>query len=180
MFPNLNSYLQTGVVVSRLKAITQKISSCTPLRILLPAVKDTYKMLLKKKFYQRIPSLLSVFADSFENTPPAHLNEAISDLSQFFLQVLQFREDIEVNGVNDEMAVDFGGTTKDIVAVEESAGKALVTLVLKLSEVTFRPLYEDFYRWTEKDTTHTRRNITFYRYVNTIREIKVLTFVQLK
>lgn len=151
-------------MVSRLKTITQKISNCTPLRVLLPAVKDTYKKLLKNKFYQRIPSLLSVLADSFENVPTAHLNEAITDLSQFFLQVLQFREDVE-GSVNNEMSIDVVVTSKDIAVVEESAGKALVALVLKLSEVTFRPLYEDFYRWTEKSTVHTRRNITFYRCV---------------
>lgn len=135
-----------------------------PLRILLPAVNRTYQNLLTKKSYYCIPSLMSVLAESFDSVQPVELRVAIPDLSKFFLEALQFRESIE-NSEDDMEVDDAENTVKSIAAVEESASKALVALVLKLSEATFRPLYEDLYKWAEKSTKHKQRNITFYRYV---------------
>ncbi|XP_076758858.1 HEAT repeat containing 1 homolog l(2)k09022 [Xylocopa sonorina] len=153
---------KVAVVVSRLKATTQKLSTCIPLRVLLPAVNRTYMTLLAKKTYKRIPALMTVFAESFNNVQPTDLNAAIPDLGTFFLKVLEFREDISHSG--DEMDVDESEMTmKDVVAVEESASKALVSLVLKLSEATFRPLYYKLYDWAARNPQHKQRSITFYR-----------------
>jgi len=118
-------------------------------------------MLLDKKSYICIPSLMSVLAESFDSVPPTELKVEVDNLANFFLEVLQFRERIE-NDV--KMNEDPQVSLKDIVSVEESASKALVALLLKLSEVTFRPLYDKLYRWAANDTQHKQRNITFYRY----------------
>jgi len=118
--------------------------------------------LLSKKFYQYVPSLLDFLADSFDNVQPADLQIEIDNLSKFFLEVFQFREDIE-----NDMEIDDNSkndSLKDIVAVEESASKALVALVLKLSEVTFEPLYNRLYNWAANNPQYKQRNITFYRY----------------
>lgn len=85
-------------------------------------------------------------------------------LTEFFLKVLQFRENAEDSG-SDEMNIDAEDISKDIVAVEASASKAFVTLVLKLSEANFKPLYQDIYKWAEKSTKHKERSITFYKCV---------------
>ncbi|XP_014467752.1 PREDICTED: HEAT repeat-containing protein 1 [Dinoponera quadriceps] len=153
---------KTTVVLSRLKMISQNLSSCVPLNDLLPVVRITYKKQLKKKFYQRIPSLMNVLADSFEKAQSAHIRNEIKSLTEFFLQVLQFRESIK-DPVGDEIDVNVGDTAGHVVAVEESASKAMIALMYKLNDVTFRSLYEDLYRWAEGNTTHLERNITFYR-----------------
>jgi len=118
-------------------------------------------MLLDKKSYICIPSLMNVLAESFDSVPPTELKVEVDNLANFFLEVLQFRERIE-NDV--KMNEDSQVSLKDIVSVEESASKALVALLLKLSEVTFRPLYDKLYGWAANDTQHKQRNITFYRY----------------
>lgn len=118
-------------------------------------------MLLNKKSYECIPSLMSVLSESFDSVPPMELKVEIDNLANFFLEVLQFRERIEDNMKTDDVTQV---TLKDIIAVEESAGKALVALLLKLSEITFRPLYDKLYGWAANDTQHKQRNITFYRY----------------
>lgn len=102
---------------------------------------------------------MSVLAESFDSVPPTELKVEVDNLANFFLEVLQFRERVE-----DNMKTDDDAQVQDIVAVEESASKALVALVLKLSEVTFRPLYDKLYGWAVNDTQHKQRNITFYRY----------------
>ncbi|XP_018306270.1 HEAT repeat-containing protein 1 [Mycetomoellerius zeteki] len=165
---------KASIVISRLKATTQKLSSCIPLRVLLPAVNGTYQLLLDKKSYICIPSLMSVLAESFDSMPPTELKVEVDNLANFFLQVLQFRERIEDNmETQDDQQI----TLKDIVAVEESASKALVALLLKLSEVTFRPFYDKLYGWAANDTQHKQRNITFYRLSANIAECLKSLFV---
>ncbi|KAK2580959.1 hypothetical protein KPH14_006024 [Odynerus spinipes] len=164
-----------GVVVSRLKATTQKLASFVPLRVLLPAINRTYDKLLKKKSYKRVPPLLNILSESFVSIPPADLSAAIPDLVTFFLKVFQFREDVVSS--EDSMEVDDVDVSKDIALVEESSGKALVALVLKLSEATFRPLYYRFYDWAARNPEHKERNITFFRLSASIAECLKSLFV---
>ncbi|KZC12962.1 HEAT repeat-containing protein 1 [Dufourea novaeangliae] len=165
-----------GIVVSRLRATTQRLSGCIPLRVLLPAVNRTYVTLLSKKSYRCIPALMTVLAESFNSVPPADLSAAIPDLGTFFLKVLQFREDI-TNTANDMELDDAELTLKDVVVVEESASKALVALVLKLSEATFRPLYYKLYDWAARNPQHKQRSISFYRLSANIAEYLKSLFV---
>ncbi|XP_036142553.1 HEAT repeat-containing protein 1 [Monomorium pharaonis] len=162
------------IVLSRLKATTQKLSSCISLRVLLPAINGTYQMLLRKKSYKCIPSLMNVLAESFNSERPAELKLDVDNLGDFFLEVLQFRERSEDNIKTDE---DAQITLKDIIAIEDSVSKALEALLLKLSEVTFRPLYDKLYGWATNDTQYKQRNITFYRLSANIAECLKSLFV---
>ncbi|OXU28122.1 hypothetical protein TSAR_002629 [Trichomalopsis sarcophagae] len=164
-----------GLVVSRLKATTQKLSSCIPLRVLLPAINKTYDTLLTNKSYQCIPPLMNIIAESFGSVQSSALSSAIPDLATFFLKVLQFREEVTVS--KGEMEVDGEATLNDVTNVEESASKALVALVLKLSEATFRPLYYRLYDWAARNPQHKQRNITFYRLSANIAECLKSLFV---
>ncbi|XP_015171671.1 PREDICTED: HEAT repeat-containing protein 1 isoform X2 [Polistes dominula] len=164
-----------GVVVSRLKSITQKLASYVPLRVLLPAINKTYDKLYKRNSYKCIPPLLNILSESFVSIPSADLTAAIPDLTSFFLKVFQFREDIVSS--DDLMKIDGVDLFKNIQIVEENAGKALVALVLKLSEATFRPLYYRFYDWATRNSDHKERNITFFRLSANIAECLKSLFV---
>ncbi|KAG6798194.1 HEAT repeat-containing protein 1 isoform X3 [Apis mellifera caucasica] len=165
-----------NIVQSRLNATTQKLSSCIPLRILLPAVNRTYTTLLEKKTYKCIPALMNVLAESFNNVQPIDINTAIPDLGTFFLKILQFREDLFNS--EDLMEIDESELImEDVIIVEESASKALVALVLKLSETTFRPLYYKLYDWAARNPQYKLRNITFYRLSANIAECLKSLFV---
>lgn len=108
---------------------------------------------------------MNVLAESFNNVQPTDINAATPDLGTFFLKILQFREDFFNS--EDVMEVDGSELIKeDVIIVEESASKALVALVLKLSETTFRPLYYKLYDWAARNPQYKLRNITFYRCVN--------------
>lgn len=107
---------------------------------------------------------MNVLVESFNSAQPNDINAVIPDLGTFFLKVLQFREDI--SKPPDDMEIDKSEVTlKDVVVVEESASKALVALVLKLSETTFRPLYYKLYDWAARNPQYKERNITFYRLI---------------
>ncbi|XP_011877756.1 PREDICTED: HEAT repeat-containing protein 1 [Vollenhovia emeryi] len=167
---------KASIVLSRLKATTHDLASCLPLRVLLPSVSETYETLLNKKTYECIPSLMNVLTESFDDMQPKELKEEIDNLTGFFLKVLEFRErtenDMEMDEYNSQVSLKC-----HIVAVEESASKALVALLLKLSEVTFRPFYDMLYEWAAIDTQHKQRNITFYRLSANIAECLKSLFV---
>ena len=107
---------------------------------------------------------MRILSESFNSVQLLELSNAISDLASFFLKVLQFREEVTIS--KGEMEIDGAATLVDVTNVEESASKALVALVLKLSEATFRPLYYRLYDWAARNPQHKQRNITFYRYAN--------------
>ncbi|XP_058792928.1 HEAT repeat-containing protein 1 homolog [Phymastichus coffea] len=155
-------------IVLRLKAITQKLTSCIPVRVLLPAVNKTYDTLLSSKSYQSISPLLDIFAESFNNIQSSELNNIIPEIGSFFLKTLQFREEVTIS--HGDMEIDGEATIKDVANIEESASKALVTLVLRLNEATFRPLYYKLYDWVARNSQHKERNITFYRLSANIAE----------
>lgn len=165
-----------GIVVSRLKATGNKLASSVPLRVLLPAVKNTYDELLSKKKYKYIDPLLGILAESFTNIQTSDLNTAMPNLIAFFLNALEFREQI---GKSEDMEVDddFGVVLSDIKSVEESASKTMVALIFKLNEDTFRPFYYRLYDWAARNPQHKHRNITFYRLSATIADSLKSLFV---
>ncbi|XP_011298261.1 HEAT repeat-containing protein 1, partial [Fopius arisanus] len=165
-----------GIIVSRLKIIRQKLVSCIRMRVLLPAVEKTYTSLLKTQCYQCIPVLMGILGESFGSLTSQDLQGAIPEVTTFFLRVLQFREDVEdviVPGDDHRSIQEFLG----IADVEESAGKSLVALVLKLSEATFRPLYYKLYDWAARNPEKKLRNITFYRLSANIAECLKSLFI---
>ncbi|XP_057330198.1 HEAT repeat-containing protein 1 homolog [Microplitis mediator] len=158
-----------GVIVSKLKATCEKISTNVRMSPLLRTVAEVYESFIDKKTYHYIPQLMTILADSFTTLTPAGLGAVVGDLTDFFLKVLQFREEL---GGSQDMQVDEDAEVlkKTIVLVEESAGKALVSLVLKLSESTFRSFYYKLYDWAARDSEFKYRNITFYRLSSSIAD----------
>lgn len=75
----------------------------------------------------------------------------------FFLAALQFRADCSAEDSDTPVLPD------DIAQVEGYVVDALVALVLKLSESTFRPLYYTLFHWATSSDAHKDRAITFYR-----------------
>ena len=165
-----------GLIVSRLKATTQKLVGCIELRVLLPAVAKSYGALIKSKSYQCIPPLMNILAESFSHVPGTELQAAIPDLSTFFLKVLQFREDMTIiaeNGMDDDESNVV--TMKDVVCVEDSAIRVVVALVPKFNEPTFRPFYYKLYDWATRNPDRKLRNIIFYRY--TLKKKSIRNFL---
>ncbi|XP_014226389.1 HEAT repeat-containing protein 1 [Trichogramma pretiosum] len=170
-----SEHAKSAMLITRLRATTQKLSSSTPLRVLLPAAEKTYNKMLEAKNYQHVPALMTILAESFGSVKNTELSHAVPDLTNFFLKVLQFREEVTVN--DSDMDVDGEVTLADVTCVEKSASQAVVALVLKLSEATFRPLYYRLYDWAARNPQFKQRNITFYRLSANIAESLKSLFV---
>lgn len=144
-------------VMNKLKNIKQKIGSVIPSRVLIPAIEASYGVLLEKANYKSVGSLMDILGECLQNLTPADIQALLPDLTNFFLNALQFR----TNGqVSDE----------DINTVEKYVIKALTNLVLKLSETTFRPLYYRLFDWAVRSEEKNERIITFYSLSSGIAE----------
>lgn len=121
-----------------------------PHRVLIPSVARSHNQLLDKKHFDATKHLLSVLSDSFSAS--TDFMKLLPELSKFFMSALQFRSDCQV--MDKEVTFDV------IDKVEYSVIEALVAMVLKLSESSFKPLYFQLFHWTSE---HRDRSITFYR-----------------
>lgn len=140
-------------IVAKLDLIRQKLASEVPLRILVPVVKSTHFYLLGKRKYVAIGLLMSILADSFSEVSSSDYNHLRTELSSFFLAALQFRSDCASTTFDPEI----------VNSVEGNVVKAMVALVLKLSESSFRPLYYNLFHWATSLDECKERLITFYR-----------------
>jgi U3 small nucleolar RNA-associated protein 10 len=81
----------------------------------------------------------------------------MTELTAFFVSALQFRADCSTRNSDTPISQD------TIAQAEGYVVTALVALVLKLSESTFRPLYYTLFHWATSSDAHKDRIITFYR-----------------
>lgn len=147
---------KTSVICNKLTTIKVKISSTIQPRVLIPIISQCYDLLLKKRNFDAIGPAMNILADSFADVTGPEFSSLQHDLTNFFLSALQFRNDhTDDSSISDEQ----------IDQIEEYIIKALVALVLKLSESSFRPLYFKIYDWSVRDCVgnNKERAITFYR-----------------
>lgn len=147
---------KTTVICNKLATIKVKISSTIQPRVLIPIISQCYDLLLKKRNFDAIGPAMNILADSFADVTGPEFSTLQHDLTNFFLSALQFRND---------HADDASISDEQIDQIEEYIIKALVALVLKLSESSFRPLYFKIYDWSIRDCVgnNKERAITFYR-----------------
>lgn len=148
---------KTSNVLQKLKGIRQKIATSVPSRILIPSMKKCYSKVMAEDV-QALGPLAGVLADSFSAMSATELQHQMLELTNFFLTALQFRSETSNHSA-------------DVISVAEGhIIDALVALVLKLSESSFRPLYYNIFHWATATEAPKDRIITFYRLSSSIAE----------
>ncbi|KAK5645643.1 hypothetical protein RI129_004107 [Pyrocoelia pectoralis] len=132
---------------AKIQSVQLKLGQLVPLRVLLPAVQESYTVLVNKGKFSAIEPLMKVLCESLNTLKGNDIQSHLGDLTNFFLQALQFRTDSKCENVDQ---------------IEENIIKAIGSLVLKLSETTFRPLYYKIFDWAVRTDVKTERIITFY------------------
>lgn len=147
-----------STVFGRLNGIFQNLSSSIPPRILIPTIENSYRELVKNEKYEAIGPVMNILSDCFVHIGTDEIQGLQNDLSNFFLIALEFRcehQDLE---------------EEELQKIEEFVMNAIVSLILKLSENTFKPLYYKIYDWAIRESTMKERSITFYKLSNHIAE----------
>ncbi|XP_078136067.1 HEAT repeat-containing protein 1 [Sander vitreus] len=139
----------------RLASLRSTLATVLPPRVLLPAVARCYSsMVLDRK--EQLPALLGVLKQHIGQMEKEPLSFHQSELTSFFLSALDFR------------AQHCQGDLKKTAEIEGCVIDCLIAMVMKLSEVTFRPLFFKLLDWSKSGSSE--RLLTFYRLSDFIAE----------
>lgn len=152
-----------GALAGKLETMRGNVGGSVPPRILVPIIGETYATLLAARHYDAIGPLMSILSESLSRMKPPELPTLLPDLTTFFLSALEFR-----CGETDLAAIE---------TVEDRVIRSLTTVVLKMSETTFRPFFYRLYNWAMRGDTRSDRVITFYRSTHRIADSLKSLFV---
>ncbi|XP_015227293.1 PREDICTED: HEAT repeat-containing protein 1 [Cyprinodon variegatus] len=139
----------------RVSSLRSTLATKLPPRVLLPTLSRCYSSMVEDRKDQ-LEALMSVLKEHIAQMDSEQLAVHQSELTTFFLTALDFR------------AERSQGDLQRAWQVEGGVIECLITMVMKLSEVTFRPLFFKLFDWTKSDRKE--RLLTFYRLCDRIAE----------
>lgn len=164
----ISPYLQdTLTQVSRLSRVAERLTSCpqlrvrlssltstlatkVPPRVLLPNLSKCYSNMVSSQ-QNRLAPLMNIMKQHIGQMEKEQLISQQSELTTFFLSALDFRSE------------HCRGDLKKADEVEGCVIDALLAMVMKLSEVTFRPLFFKLVDWCKTEGAPKERMLTFCR-----------------
>ncbi|KAM9838096.1 HEAT repeat-containing protein 1 [Aulostomus maculatus] len=139
----------------RLASLRSTLATRLPPRVLLPVLSRCYSVMVVDRKGQ-LAALMSILKEHLSHMDRDQLNNHQSELTSFFLVALDFR------------AQFCQGDLVRTADIEGSVIECLLAMVMKLSEVTFRPLFFKLFDWSK--TGSKERQLTFYRLSDCIAE----------
>ncbi|XP_062066669.1 HEAT repeat-containing protein 1 [Lepus europaeus] len=141
----------------RLTSLKKTLATTLSPRVLLPAINRTYKQ-IEKNWKNHMGPFMSILQEHIGVMKKEELTSHQSQLTSFFLEALDFRAQHSENDLE-----EVGKTENCIVA-------CLVAMVVKLSEVTFRPLFFKLFDWAKTEDAPKDRLLTFYNLADCIAD----------
>ncbi|XP_036775218.2 HEAT repeat-containing protein 1 isoform X2 [Manis pentadactyla] len=149
----MGSALQANVHLTSLK---KTLATTLSPRVLLPAINKTYRRI--ENWKNHMGPFMSILQEHLGVMKKEELSSHQPQLTAFFLEALDFRaqhpeDDLEEIGKTENFIID-----------------CLVTMVVKLSEMTFRPLFFKLFDWAKTEDAPKDRLLTFYNLADCIAE----------
>uniref|UniRef100_A0A8D3DWG2 HEAT repeat-containing protein 1 n=1 Tax=Scophthalmus maximus TaxID=52904 RepID=A0A8D3DWG2_SCOMX len=135
----------------RLAALRSSLATQLPPRVLLPTISKCYSNMVAQ-----LVALMSILKEHITHMEKDQLSSHQSELSTFFLCSLDYR------------SKHCQGDLEKTSQVEGCVIDCLIAMVMKLSEVTFRPLFFKLFDWSKSDSNE--RLLTFYRLCDSVAE----------
>ncbi|XP_006107958.2 HEAT repeat-containing protein 1 isoform X1 [Myotis lucifugus] len=139
----------------RLTSLKKTLATTLSPRVLLPAINKTYKH-TQKDWRNHMGPFMSILQEHIGVMKKEELTSHQSQLTTFFLEALDFRAQHPENDLE-----EVGKTESHII-------DCLVAMVVKLSEVTFRPLFFKLFDWAKTEDAPKDRLLTFYNLADCI------------
>ncbi|XP_004712243.1 HEAT repeat-containing protein 1 [Echinops telfairi] len=141
----------------RLTSLKKTLATTLSPRVLLPAINKTYKQ-VEKNWKDHMGPFMSILKEHIGVMKKDVLTAHQSQLTTFFLEALDFRAQHSENHLE-----EIGKTENCII-------DCLVAMIVKLSEVTFRPLFFKLFDWAKTEDAPKDRLLTFYNLADCIAE----------
>ncbi|CAK6442246.1 unnamed protein product [Pipistrellus nathusii] len=139
----------------RLTSLKKTLATTLSPRVLLPAINKTYKH-IQKDWRNHMGPFMSILQEHLGVMKKEELTSHQSQLTAFFLEALDFRAKHPENDLE-----EVGKTESHII-------DCLVAMVVKLSELTFRPLFFKLFDWAKTEDAPKDRLLTFYHLADCI------------
>ncbi|KAG3257809.1 HEAT repeat containing 1 [Ictidomys tridecemlineatus] len=139
----------------RLTSLKKTLATRLSPRVLLPAISKTYKQ-IARNWENNMGPFMSILQEHIGVMKKEELTSYQSQLTAFFLEALDFR----AQHSEDELE-EIGKTESCII-------DCLVAMIVKLSEVTFRPLFFKLFDWAKTEDAPKDRLLTFYNLADCI------------
>nr|XP_046212601.1 HEAT repeat-containing protein 1 isoform X1 [Oncorhynchus gorbuscha]XP_046212602.1 HEAT repeat-containing protein 1 isoform X1 [Oncorhynchus gorbuscha] len=141
----------------RLASLRTTVATKVPPRVLLPTLTKCYSKMVNSKQSQLGP-LMSILKEHIGHMEKDQLTSHQSELTYFFLIALDFR------------AQHCQGDLEKTKEIEGYVIDCLLAMVMKLSEVSFRPLFFKLFDWCKTESVAKDRLLTFYRLSDSIAD----------
>ncbi|XP_060070386.1 HEAT repeat-containing protein 1-like [Ylistrum balloti] len=141
----------------RLKNIRSSLSTILPFRVILPSVSNCYEKFSSNDL-MCVKPLMSLLEDHLTNMNYEDLTSNLTQLQTFFLVCLDFRAkhpDVEES---------------DVTLIEGSIMQTIISMVMKLSESSFRPFLLKLYNWGTRESDIKARVTVFYRLADSLAD----------
>uniref|UniRef100_A0A672RSF6 HEAT repeat-containing protein 1 n=1 Tax=Sinocyclocheilus grahami TaxID=75366 RepID=A0A672RSF6_SINGR len=139
----------------RLSSLSATLATKVPPRVLIPTITKCYCTMVDAQ-QNRLGPLMIILKEHITRMEKDQLNNHQSELTSFFLSALDFR------------AQHCQGDLKKTGEIEGYVIDCLLVMVMKLSEVTFRPLFFKLFDWSKMDGASKNRLLTYYRLADSI------------
>ncbi|XP_056153009.1 HEAT repeat-containing protein 1 [Lampris incognitus] len=141
----------------RLTSLKNTLATKVPPRVLMPTITKCYSNIVTKNQTWLGP-LMTILKEHICHIEKEQLNSHQSELTSFFLTTLDFR------------AQHCQGDLEKTKEIEGYVIDCLLAMVMKLSEVTFRPLFFKVFDWSKNEADGKERLLTFYRLADCIAD----------
>ncbi|CAN8203833.1 unnamed protein product [Coccothraustes coccothraustes] len=147
----------TSQISVRVAALRTILATRLAPRILLPAVTKCYSEVLHTR-KNCLGPLMNILKEHIVGMEKEHLISHQPELTAFFMKVLDFRT---------EHAED---DLEEVGKIEAYIIDCLISMVMKLSEASFRPLFFKLFDWSKTEATLRDRLLTFHRIADCIAD----------
>uniref|UniRef100_A0A8C6C499 HEAT repeat-containing protein 1 n=1 Tax=Monodon monoceros TaxID=40151 RepID=A0A8C6C499_MONMO len=138
-----------------LMSLKKTLATTLSPRVLLPAINKTYKQ-IEKNWKNLMGPFMSILCEHIGVMRKEELASHQPQLTTFFLEALDLRAQHSENDLE-----EIGKTENYII-------DCLMAMVVKLSEVTFRPLFFKLFDWAKIEDAPKDRLLTFYNLADCI------------
>nr|XP_010305092.1 PREDICTED: HEAT repeat-containing protein 1 [Balearica regulorum gibbericeps] len=126
-------------------------------RILLPAITKCYSEVANTR-KNCLGPLMNILKEHIAGMEKEHLISHQSELTAFFMKALDFR----MEHAQDDL--------EEVSKTEAYIIDCLISMVMKLSEASFRPLFFKLFDWSKTESTLKDRLLTFHRIADCIAD----------
>lgn len=154
----LKNSKMSPTTTGKISKIWLTIASSIPLRVLFPIFTEIFDKVIQKQEYSSIEPLMEFVYEIFQCADVKDIKNHQVELTEFFTKSLEYR-----CIANNELSF------KEVNDTELHIIRASTALIMKLSEGSFRQLFESITLWALKnDTVNNNRLITYFRLTSEI------------